>query len=68
MKNWLNDIFEDNPTLAEFLGNPLDDFNKFISDIWKQYSSELMNIAGNVANTVWAIIDTMKNVLIGLII
>lgn len=68
IKDWLNDIFDDNPALVEFLGNPLDDFNKFIAGIWNQYSSELMNIAGNVASTVWAIIDTMKNVLIGLII
>lgn len=68
MKNWLNDFFEDYPALVEFLGNPLDDFNKFISDIWKQYSSELMSVAGNIAATVWAVIDTMKNVLIGLII
>lgn len=68
IKDWINKIFEDNQTLVEFLGNPLDDFSKFVSDIWKQYSAELMSFAGNVAATVWAIIDTMKNVLIGLII
>lgn len=68
IKEWLSNIFDDNPTLVEFLGNPLDDFNKFIAGIWKEYSNELMNIAGNVASTVWAVIDTMKNVLIGLII
>ena len=68
IKDWLNNIFDDNPTLVEFLGNPLDDFNKFIGGIWKQYSSELMSFAGNVAATVWAVIDTMKNVLLGLII
>ena len=68
IKEWLNKIFEDNPALVEFLGNPLDDFNKFIAGIWKQYSTELMGMVGNVATTVWAIIDTMKNVLLGLII
>lgn len=68
IKNWLSNIFDDNPTLVEFLGNPLDDFNKFVSDIWKEYSNELMGMVGNVASTVWAILDTMKNVLIGLII
>lgn len=68
IKDWLNNIFEDNPTLVEFLGNPLDNFNKFISGIWKEYSNELMGMVGNVASTVWAILDTMKNVLIGLII
>lgn len=68
IKDWLNNIFEDNPTLVEFLGNPLDNFNKFVGDIWKEYSNELMGMVGNVASTVWAILDTMKNVLIGLII
>jgi len=68
IKDWINKIFEDNPTLVEFLGNPLDNFNSFVTDIWKKYSSELMGMAGNVASTVWAIIDTMKNVLLGLII
>ena len=68
IKDWLNEIFEDNPTLVEFLGNPLDDFNQLIKDIWRQYSTELMSFAGNVAATVWAVIDTMKNVLIGLIL
>ena len=68
IKEWLSNISDDFPQLVEFLGNPLDDFNKFIAGIWNQYSNELMNIAGNVASTVWAVIDTMKNVLIGLII
>lgn len=68
MKDWINDIFENNPEIAAFLGNPLDDFNKFIGQIWKEYSAELMGIAGNVAGMVWAILDTMKNVIIGLTI
>ncbi len=68
IKDWINKIFEDNQTLVEFLGNPLDDFSKLVGNIWRQYSAELMSFAGNVAATVWAVIDTMKNVLIGLII
>ncbi len=68
MKDWINDIFENNPEIAKFLGNPLDDFGKFIGQIWKEYSAELVGIAGNVAGMVWAILDTMKNVIIGLTI
>ncbi len=68
IKNWLNDIFEDNQDLIKFFGNPLDKFNTFIGNIWNQYSNELMGIAGNVAATVWAVLDTMKNVIIGLTI
>lgn len=68
IKDWLNKIFEDYPEMAEFLGNPLDNFNNFIARVWKEYSNELMGIAGNLASTVWAILDTMKNVIIGLTI
>lgn len=68
MKSWLADFFDNNPAVAEFLGNPLDDLNRFIGQIMTKYSSELMGLAGNVANTVWAILDTMKNVIIGLTI
>lgn len=68
IKNWLNEIFEDNQDLIKFFGNPLDKFNTFIGNIWDQYSTELMGIAGNVAATVWAVLDTMKNVIIGLTI
>lgn len=68
IKNWLNDIFEDHPEMIEFFGNPLDDFSDFIGRIWKQYSTELMGIAGNVAAMVWAVLDTMKNLIIGLTI
>jgi len=68
IKDWLNEIFEDYPGIIEFLGNPLDDFNAFIGQIWKEYSSELVGIAGNVAAMVWAVLDTMKNVIIGLTI
>lgn len=67
-KDWLNDIFEDHPQMIAFFGNPLDYFNDFIGKIWKQYSSELMGIAGNVAGMVWAILNTMKDVIIGLTI
>lgn len=68
IKNWLNDIFEDHPEMIEFFGNPLDDFNAFIGKIWKEYSAELVGIAGNVAAMVWAVLDTMKNLIIGLTI
>lgn len=68
IREYLNKLSEDYPDIAEFLGNPLDDFSKFISDIWKKYSGELLGFAGNVASGVWAVIDTMKNVIIGLII
>lgn len=66
VRGFIEKISGDYPQIAEFLGNPLDDFSKFITGIWNQYSSELLGFAGNVANGVWAVIDTLKNVFIGL--
>ena len=63
---FITKISGDYPQIAEFLGNPLDDFSKFITGIWNQYSNELLGFAGNVANGIWAVIDTLKNVFIGL--
>lgn len=68
VRDFLNRTFEDYPAIREFFGNPLDDFTKFIGDIWQQYSSELLGFAGNVANGVWAVLSAMYNVIIGLII
>lgn len=65
---FISKIAGDYPQIAEFLGNPLDDFNEFIKGIWNEYSGELLGFAGNVANGVWAVIDTLKNVFIGLIL
>lgn len=63
---FITKISEDYPQLAEFLGNPLDDFSKFITGIWNEYSSELLGFAGNVANGVWSVVNTLTNVFIGL--
>lgn len=68
VRDFINKLSTDHPDLAAFLGNPLDDFSKFISDIWKQYSGELLGFAGNVASGIWAVLDTLKNVIMGLII
>lgn len=67
-RDFLNRTFEDYPALLEFFGNPLDDFSKFVSDIWQQYSGELLSFAGNVASGVWSVLSAMYNVIIGLII
>lgn len=66
IKNFLTDISEDNPMLAQFLDAPLNDFNKFINDIWNQYSSQLLGFAQNVASGIWSVFDVLKNVFIGL--
>lgn len=65
-RNFINKIFEDNPQLAAFFNNPLNDFSKFISKIWSEYSEKLLEFAGNVASGIWTVMDTLKNVFIGL--
>lgn len=68
VNDWLNKTFEDNPTLLEFFGNPLEDFTKFISELWAEYSNELLAFAGNLANGVWSVLSAMYNFIIGLVI
>lgn len=64
--NFLSKLSDDFPQLAEFLGNPVDDFSNFLSNIWKQYSGELLKFAGNIASGIWSVFDMFKNVFIGL--
>ncbi|MGN0670969.1 MAG: AI-2E family transporter [Oscillospiraceae bacterium] len=66
IKNFLTDISEDYPMLAEFLDEPLNDFNNFIKGIWDQYSNQLLGFAQNVASGIWSVFDVLKNVFIGL--
>ena len=68
VKNFLTDISEDYPMVAEFLDEPLNDFNNFIKGIWDQYSNQLLGFAQNVASGIWSVIDVLKNVFIGLIL
>lgn len=68
IRNFLQDISDDYPALAQFLDTPLNDFNKFVNDIWNQYSNQLLGFAGNVANGIWSVLDVLKNVFIGLIL
>ncbi len=68
VNGWLNDTFKDDPELLEFLGNPLQNFTKFISDLWAEYSNELLAFAGNLANGVWSVLSAMYNFIIGLVI
>ena len=68
VRSFIGSVFENYPQIAEFLGNPLDDFSKLITNLWNTYSDELLGFAGNVAAGVWGVIDTLKNVIIGLII
>lgn len=68
VRDFIQDISKDHPEIAEFLGNPLDDFSKFISDLWTKYSAEFMNFAGNVAAGIWSVINMLSNVFIGLVL
>lgn len=68
IKSYILEISDEHPQIAAFLGNPINDFSKFISDLWDQYSAEFMNFAGNVAAGIWSVINTLSNVFIGLVI
>lgn len=66
VRNFFQNISDKNPTLGQFLDAPLNDFDKFIKDIWNQYSNQLLGFAQNVASGIWSVIDVLKNVFIGL--
>ncbi|MGN0651164.1 MAG: AI-2E family transporter [Oscillospiraceae bacterium] len=68
VKSFIDEQFAGNPTMRDFLRTPLDDFGAFVQGIWNEYSKELMGFAGNLANSLWALLDAMKNLLLGLII
>ncbi len=65
-RGFVEKISDDYPQLAEFLGNPVDDFSNFIGNIVGKYSNELIGFATNVASGVWAVVDALKNVFFGL--
>lgn len=56
------------PFLKGFLENPVDDLNNFLSNIWNNYSSQILGFAGNIASGIMTVLDAMKNVFIGLTI
>lgn len=66
IQDFLNKIAKDNPSLAAFLDNPLEDLSKFFTDLWDKYSGELMSFAGNIASGIWATFDALKNIFFGL--
>ncbi len=66
IQNFITKLAEDYPELAEFLDNPLDDFTTFLTNIWNEYSEELLGFAGNIASGVWAVVDALKNIFFGL--
>ena len=68
VRDFIQGFADDYPQFAEFLGNPLDDFSKFISDLWSEYSKEFVDFAGNVAAGIWSVINTLSNVFIGLVL
>ncbi len=66
VQDFLNKIAKDNPNLAAFLDNPLEDMSKFFNDLWTKYSGELLNFAGNIASGIWTVFDALKNIFFGL--
>lgn len=68
IRKFIDNISAKIPFLHELLGNPVNDLDEFLSNVWTSHSSEIMGFAGNLANGVISVLDAMKNVFIGLTI
>lgn len=66
IQSFLAKLAEDYPQLADFLDNPLDDLTKFLTNIWNEYSEELLGFVGNVTTGIWSVLDALKNIFFGL--
>lgn len=56
------------PFIKELLKNPVDDVDEFLSNIWNNHSTQIMDFAGNIATGIMSVLDAMKNLFIGLTI
>lgn len=65
---FIDNISKKVPFLKELLADPLDDLSEFLTGIWNNHSSEIMDFAGNIASGVMSVLDAMKNVFLGLTI
>ena len=66
--NFIDKITAKVPFLKGFLENPIDDLNNFLSNLWNNYSTQIMGFAGNIASGIMTVLDGMKNIFIGLTI
>lgn len=65
---FIDNISKKIPFIKTFLSDSVNDLNTFLSGIWNNHSSEIMDFAGNVADGMIKVLDAMKNVFIGLTI
>lgn len=68
MRNFIDKATAKVPFLQTLLSDPLNDFEKFLENIWNDHSTQIMGFAGNIASGVLSVLDAMKNVFLGLTI
>ena len=68
LKHFRGFVNEKLPALKDYIGAPLDDLDKLLSNIWQNHSGEVMGFAGNLASGIMSVLDGMKNFFIGLTI
>lgn len=56
------------PMLGALIGDSFDNFDKFLTDLWKDNSEQIVGFAANVASGVMTALDAMKNLFLGLTI
>ncbi len=64
---WVNNVFGEQPKLAELLQNPLAQIEQYLTDSWTDISKSLLNFGTAVGGNVIGIIIGLKDFIIGLI-
>lgn len=68
IRTFIDDLSEKVPFLGTLLGDSFDSLDQFISNLWKQYSEQIMGFAKDLASGVMTVLDAMKNIFLGLTI
>ncbi len=68
LEDFVVKTFSTNPELQEFWGDPIKRLEENYGKIWEMINPSLNGFVQNISAGVWALIDALKNVIIGFII
>lgn len=64
---WFNNVFGENPQLAEILSNPLAQLEQYLTDSWADISKSIVDLGTTVGGNVLGLLVGLKDFIIGII-